>query len=66
MKCPLKPIKIHKNRYDNLCNGARDSYEATIAKIETDFGECDLRLCMAYVPSTNKCKMMEKCINYEQ
>lgn len=62
MKCPLKPIKIHKNRYDNLCNG----FEATIAKIETDFGECDLRLCMAYMPSTGKCKMMEKCINYEQ
>lgn len=59
MKCPLKPIKIHKNRYDNLCNGARDSYEATIAKIETDFGECDLRNCMAYNASKGKCMMME-------
>ena len=59
MKCPLKPIKIHKNRYDNLCNGARDSYEATIAKIETDFGECELRHCMAYNASKGKCMMME-------
>ena len=60
MKCPLKPIKIHKNRYVNLCNGTRDSYESTIAKIETDFGECDFRECMAYNPATAKCEMMKK------
>jgi hypothetical protein len=59
MKCPLKPIKIHKNRYNNLCNGARDSYEATIAKIETDFGECDRYNCMAYNASKGKCMMVE-------
>lgn len=61
MKCPFKLIKIHKNKYGEECYSA----DSVIAKIETDFGKCDLRLCMAYVPSTNKCKMMEKCINYE-
>lgn len=65
MKCPLKPIKVHKNSYDRPCNGSGDSYNATVAKIETDFGECDLRLCMAYKASTGQCRMMEKCINYE-
>lgn len=65
MKCPLKVIKTHKNSYGQPCNGSGDSYNATIAKIETDFGECDLSLCVAYVSSTGKCKMMEKCINYE-
>ena len=62
MKCPFKLIKIHKNKYGEECYSA----DSVIAKIETDFGECDLRLCMAYMPSTGKCKMMEKCINYEQ
>lgn len=65
MKCPLKPIKIHKNSYDRPCNGAGDSYNATVAKIEVDFGECDLRLCMGYEKSTGKCRMMEKCIKNE-
>ena len=62
MKCPLKPIKTHKNSYDRPCNGAGDSYNATVAKIETTFGECDLKLCMAYNASTGKCHMMgRKC-----
>ena len=65
MKCPLKPIKTHKNSYDRPCNGAGDSYNATVAKIETDFGECDLRLCMAYHASTGKCRMMERCYKNE-
>ena len=59
MKCPLKPIKIHKNRLDGLCNGPRNDYQATVAKIETDFGECDFRNCMAYNASRGKCMMME-------
>lgn len=65
MKCPLKPIKVHKNSYDRPCNGSGDSYNATVAKIETNFGECDLRLCMAYKASTGQCQMMEKCIKNE-
>ena len=55
MKCPFKPIKIHKNRHGQECYSA----DSVVAKIETDFGDCDRSQCMAYVPNTGKCRMME-------
>lgn len=61
MKCPFKPIKIHKNRHGEECYSA----DSIVAKIETDFGDCDRSQCMAYVPNTGKCRMMEKCIKNE-
>ena len=53
MKCPFKPIKIHKNRMGYECYSA----DSTIAKIETDFGDCDKSKCMAY-KSDGTCRMM--------
>lgn len=55
MKCPLKPMKILKNEYGNLLS----ELNKTPAKVETDFGECDFRECMAYNPATAKCEMMK-------
>lgn len=61
MKCPFKPIKIHKNKHGEECYSA----DSIVAKIETDFGDCDRDQCMAYVSNTGKCRMMEKCIKNE-
>ena len=61
MKCPFKPIKIHKNSHGQECYSA----DSAVAKIETDFGDCDRSQCMAYVYNTGKCRMMEKCIKNE-
>lgn len=55
MKCPLKPMKILKDEYGNLLS----ELKKTPAKVETDFGECDFRQCMAYNPATAKCEMMK-------
>ena len=52
MKCPLKPVKILKDEYGRLVS------KETPAKVETDFGECDFRQCMAYNSATAKCEMM--------
>lgn len=60
MKCPLKPIKSFENRYGELCNGSKDNSSSTIAKVKTDFGDCDMRNCMAYIPNTGKCRMMNE------
>ena len=54
MKCPFKPIKIHKNNYGQECYSAN----SVIAKIETDFGDCDKSQCMAY-NSDRQCDMMK-------
>lgn len=55
MKCPLKPMKILKDEYGNLLS----ELKKTPAKVETDFGECDFRGCMAYNSATAKCEMMK-------
>lgn len=60
MKCPMKLIKLYKNSDDSLCSGTEESFRSTVAKIETDFGNCDLRACMAYNPHTGKCRMLER------
>lgn len=52
MKCPLKPVKILKDEYGRLVSNKSP------AKVETDFGECDFRQCMAYNSATAKCEMM--------
>ena len=54
MKCPFKPIKIHKNRHGQECYSA----DSVVAKIETDFGNCDRSQCMAY-NSDRQCDMMK-------
>ena len=54
MKCPFKPIKIHKNRYGQECYSA----DPVVAKIEIDFGDCDRGQCMAYNPD-KQCDMMK-------
>lgn len=56
MKCPLKPVKILKDEYGHLLS---HKTEETPAKVETDFGECDFRNCMAFNVSRGKCMMME-------
>ena len=61
MKCPFKPVKINKTMYGHECHSAH----SVIARVETDFGDCDRGQCMAYVPNTEKCLMMEKCIKNE-
>ena len=53
MKCPLKPIKVHETAY-----GTKVSGEQAVATIKTDFGDCDLRLCMAYNAAKGICRMM--------
>ena len=55
MKCPLKPVKILKDEYGHLLS---NKPKETPAKVETDFGECDFRQCMAYNSATAKCEMM--------
>ena len=57
MKCPLKTVKILKDEYGRLVSSKS---KETPAKVETDFGECDFRECMAYNPATAKCEMMKK------
>ena len=52
MKCPLKTVKILKDEHGRLVS------KETTAKVETDFGECDFRQCMAYNSATAKCEMM--------
>lgn len=46
MKCPLKTIKETTYRFDKT------------ETVTTTFGECDLRLCMAYNASKGECRMM--------
>ena len=68
MKCPLKPIKTI-----GVSKAAKENYDFSDLRqciaygeakapynVITDFGECDLRNCMAYNASTGKCMMMRR------
>lgn len=54
MKCPLKKMIMLKDRSD-LCITGKEMP----SQIKIDFGECDLRNCMAYNSSLGKCAMIE-------
>lgn len=56
MKCPLKKIETYKDYYGSKCS----KNASTLSKIQIDFGECDGQTCMAYNPSTNMCRLMNK------
>lgn len=54
MKCPFKPIKLNKNKHGDDCYPG----DPIVAKVITDFGDCDKFHCMAYT-FDGKCKMMK-------
>ena len=59
MKCPFKKQVTLKDKHGWEVNKREDA-----SKVITDFGECDLRGCMAYNISKGKCMMMgrrEEC-----
>lgn len=58
MKCPLKTVKTQ--------TALDTTSDKTLVKIEVDFGECDLRMCMGYNASKGICRMMERNIKNDE